>query len=58
MVLKNSSPMFCTAVFDANIRGKRTTKSELKQVLGLGDYKLIRLYPLLPVLPGLPVHIK
>ncbi len=36
---------------------KTPTKSELEQLFSLGDHKLDRQSPLLPVLPGLPVHI-
>ncbi len=50
------SPMFCPAVFNAATKGKRPTKSELEQILSLGDHKLDRLSPLLPVLPGLAAH--
>ncbi len=45
------------AAFDGAIGGKRPMKSELEQLLGPGDHKPNRLSPLLPVLPGLPVHI-
>ncbi len=54
---RKSTPILCSPVFDGAIRGKRPTKSELEQLLGLGDHKLNRLSPLLPMLPGLPVHI-
>ncbi len=54
---RKSSPILCPAVFNAATRGKTQTKSELEQLLSLGDHKLDRLSPLLPVLPGLPVNI-
>ncbi len=54
---KKCAPILFPAVFNAAKRGKKPTKSELEQLISLGDHKLDRQSPLLPVLPGLPVHI-
>ncbi len=54
--LKKATPIMCPAVFHATIRGKRPTKSELDNVLGLGDHKLKGI-SIFPVLSDFPVYI-
>ncbi len=49
--------ILCKAVINAATRGKIRTPSDLDQLLSMEDHKLDRLSPLLPVLPGFPVHI-
>ncbi len=51
------SPILCPSMLNAATREKTPTKSEQEQLLRLGDNKLDRLSQLLPVLPGLPLHI-
>ncbi len=56
-IARQFAPILCPAMFNAATRGKTPTNSELEQLLSLVDHKLDRLSPLLPVLPGMPVHI-
>ncbi len=50
-------PIICPAVFTPEKRGAIPTAAELKSLFMLGDNKLKRLSPLLPVLSGMPVYI-
>ena len=51
------TPIICPALFEASKRGSKPTTNDVQQLLSLGDHELRRLTPLLPLFPGLPVHI-
>lgn len=50
-------PIICPASFNATKRGTKATLEQMTELLALGDNKLQRLSPLLPIFPGMPVYI-